>query len=736
MPVPPAQIARDPSGRTTVRASRVTSPMRIDGALDEAIYASLLPITDFIQNDPQEGAPSTEKTELWIMFDRDNVYVTARCWDSHPERIIANEMRRDSTNIVQSNDGFGFAFDTFHDGRNAVGFEVSAAGGRLEGQITNERQVNLDWNPVWNVTVARFAQGWTMEAAVPFKSLRYRAGREQVWGFNARRVIRWKNESTYMIPIPASMTLRGHLQASLMPTLVGLEAPAGSANLEIKPYAITQVTTNRLVTPRVSNDFGGDAGVDAKFAVTQGLTADLTYNTDFAQVEADEQQVNLTRFSLFFPEKRDFFLENQGTFAFGGIVTFSPSGGGGGGSAGGGGGGTATNDTPVLFYSRRIGLANGREVPILGGGRLSGRSGRYSGGVINVQARDDAAALAEATNFTVARVKRDLLRKSSIGALATHRSVSQSGRGMNDAYGFDSTFAFYDNLAINAYWARTRSDGRDGDDASYRAQLDYSGDRYGAQLERLIVGANFNPDVGYVRRLDMHRSYGQLRFSPRPKGNKYIRRYFTNASLLHVENGAGRLETRTFESEFALEFQNNDRLFAGYIDAYEFLPVSFTIAPGITLPVQGYDFSTVRIGYNRGQQRRLTANLLLERGPFYSGHKTSVSASRGRMNVTSQLSFEPRFSVDVVDLLEGSFTNSLFGMRGTYTVTPLMFVSALVQYNSAGRQASTNIRVRWEYRPGSEFFIVLNEQRDTNAPHFPELTDRSFVVKINRLLRF
>ena len=450
MPVPPAQIARDPSGRTTVRASRVTSPMRIDGALDEEIYASLLPITDFIQNDPQEGAPSTEKTELWIMFDRDNVYVTARCWDSHPERIIANEMRRDSTNIVQSNDGFGFAFDTFHDGRNSVGFEVSAAGGRLEGQITNERQVNLDWNPVWNVTVARFAQGWTMEAAVPFKSLRYRAGREQVWGFNARRVIRWKNESTYMVPIPASMTLRGHLQASLMPTLVGLEAPAGSANLEIKPYAITQMTTNRLVTPRVSNDFGGDAGIDAKFAVTQGLTADLTYNTDFAQVEADEQQVNLTRFSLFFPEKRDFFLENQGTFAFGGIVTFSPSGGGGGGSAGGGGGGTATNDTPVLFYSRRIGLANGREVPILGGGRLSGRSGRYSGGVINVQARDDEAALAEATNFTVARVKRDLLRKSSIGALATHRSVSQSGRGMNDAYGVDSTFAFYDNLAINA----------------------------------------------------------------------------------------------------------------------------------------------------------------------------------------------------------------------------------------------------------------------------------------------
>ena len=264
VPVPPALIARDPSGRTTVRPARLTSALRIDGTLDEAIYESIPAISDFVQNDPVEGAPSTEKTEVWIFFDGDNVYVTARCWDSEPDRLIANEMRRDSFNIVQSNDGFGFAFDTFHDRRNSVAFEVSAAGGRIDAQITNERQVNMDWNPVWDVKVGRFDGGWTMEAAVPFKSLRYRAGREQVWGFNARRIIRWKNESTYMVPIPASMTMRGHFVASLMPTLMGLEAPGGSRNLEIKPYAISQLTTDRVASPRVSNDLGGDGGVDVK----------------------------------------------------------------------------------------------------------------------------------------------------------------------------------------------------------------------------------------------------------------------------------------------------------------------------------------------------------------------------------------------------------------------------------------------------------------------------------------
>jgi hypothetical protein len=729
-PVPPDVIARDPAGRTTIRAVRVTAPLRIDGQLDDGMYGTVPPISDFIQNDPQEGAPATEKTEVWIFFDRDTIYVAARCWESRPDRMVVNEMRRDSVNIVQ-NDGFAFGLDTFYDRRNSVIFEVNVLGGRIDAQVTNERQINLDWNPIWELRAARFEGGWAIEAAIPFKSLRYRPGRAQIWGFNARRVNRWKNEVSYLARIPASMTMRGHFQSSLMATLVGLEAPSGSRNLEVKPYGISQVVTDRTTTPIVSRDLRGDWGVDVKYGITQSVTSDFTYNTDFAQVEADEQQVNLTRFSLFFPEKRDFFLENQGTFAFGGGAAFGPAGGGGSG----GGVNANPSDTPLLFYSRRIGLNGGRAIPIDAGGRVTGRAGRYSIGLLNIQADDEAASGTRATNFSVARVKRDFLRKSSVGAIFTGRSIGQNGAGSNEAYGIDGTFAFYDNLSINTYWAQTRTDHLAGEDTSYRGQLDYAGDRYGVQVERLVVGRHFNPETGFLRRGDMRRSFGQFRFSPRPARSTRIRRLFSMGSLAYVENGAGQLETRDWDGEFAVEFQNSDRFFVGYSNTYELLPQPFTVATGVTLPVRGYDFASVRTGFNLGPGRRVAGSLAIEHGTFYSGHKTTFSWNRGRVNVTPQLSVEPGVSIDWVDLLEGSFMSRLVGSRVTYTVTPLMFASALVQYNSNGNVVAANVRLRWEYSPGSELFVVFNEQRDTLARGFPGLANRAFIVKVNRLFR-
>jgi hypothetical protein len=490
----------------------VTSPIQIDGLLEEAVYASTPSISDFIQNDPHEGAPATQKTELWIFFDQNNVYVTARCWESQPERMVANEMRRDSTNIVQS-ENIGFAFDTFHDRRNSFVFEVNAIGGRIDAQVTGDRQVNMDWNPIWDFKVGRFDGGWVLEAAIPFKSLRYAPGHAQIWGFNARRVNRWKNEVSYLAPVSSRTDAARSFSGIVDGNPGGLEAPSGARNLEIKPHAITNLTSDLQAVPKVSNDVGGDVGIDVKYGITQNLTGDFTYNTDFAQVEADEQQVNLTRFNLFFPEKREFFLENQGTFAFGGATAggLSP------GSSTANSASSATADTPVLFYSRSIGFNQGRAVPIVAGGRLTGRMGRYSLGLLNIQAGSESVSGSRATNFSVVRIKRDILRRSSVGILATGRSLRPGGSGTNEVYGVDGTFAFYTNLAVNTYWAQTRTTGLTGDDASYRAQLDYSGDRYGVQLERLIVGAHFNPEAGFVRRADMHKSYGQFRFSPRPR---------------------------------------------------------------------------------------------------------------------------------------------------------------------------------------------------------------------------
>src|SRR5688572_28934827 len=371
----------------TLRAVRIEAPLRIDGQLDEPIYKDVQPITNFIQVEPREGDAATEKTDIWIAFDADNIYISFRCWESRPDLRVAKEMRRDHTSIWSGDDNVAFLIDTFYDRRNGFEFTLNPIGGRQDAQIANERQWIGDWNTVWDFSVGTFEGGWTAETAIPFKSLRYRPGENQVWGFNAMRTNRWKNELSFLTPVPKARGQGGLHQASLAATLVGLTAPAGSKNLEIKPYVISNVSGTRTAQSTMLNDISGDFGVDAKYGLTQNLTADLTFNTDFAQVEADQQQVNLTRFSLFLPEKREFFLENQGTFGFG-----SSSGQGG--------------DTPVLFYSRRIGLEGGRAVPIDGGGRLTGRVGRYSLGLLNIQSDDSPAAGASSTNFSVVRVRR------------------------------------------------------------------------------------------------------------------------------------------------------------------------------------------------------------------------------------------------------------------------------------------------------------------------------------------
>ena len=701
----------------TVRAVRLTTPLRIDGRLDEEIYVQVPAMSDFIQNDPEEGAPATEKSEFWVFFDADNVYVVAKLSESQPDRLIADEMRRDNHGIFQ-NDQIAFTLDTFYDRRNGVFFEVGAAGGRIDGQFTNERSPNMDWNPIWEVKTGRFEGGWTVEAAVPFKSLRYKTGTSQVWGFQARRLNKWKNERSFLTPIPASVGPGGHFRSSLAATLVGIEAPPGSKNLEIKPYVTSSVTTDTTVQPAVRNDPEGDFGVDLKYGLTQSLTADFTYNTDFAQVEADQQQVNLTRFSLFFPEKREFFLENAGTFGFGGAST----------RAGG-------SDTPLMFYSRRIGLSAGREIPLWGGGRLTGRAGPFTLGAINVQSKDEPASGFGATNFTVMRVRRDILGQSNVGAIFTQRSRAITGDGDNQAYGLDAQFSFRADLVANAYWARTTTTGVTDDDSSYRAQFDFTGDRYGLQVDHLMVGSRFDPQIGFVRRRDMRKNFVSGRFSPRTTNSKRVRRYLWTGQFNHIENGSGRLETRTAEGQFEVQFHNSDRFTFNYTSETEFLPAPFPIATNVTVPVGEYDFGSGELSYVFGRQRNVSSTVRAAYGTFFNGHKTTLTVTQGRVSFGPQISIEPSVSINKIDLVQGQFTTKVISTRTTYTMTPLMFATALVQYNSGNNTVAANVRFRWEYRPGSELFVVFNEQRDTLVPSFPSLRNRAFIVKINRVVR-
>ena len=734
-PIPPEVINRDAAGRATIRVIRLDQGIRLDGQLDEQVYATVPPITDFVQQSPDEGAPATEKTEAWIMFDRTNIYVSGRVWDSAPpSQWVANEMRRDTAQMRQ-NDTFTVMFDTFHDRRNGVSFFTNPLGALSDFQITNEGNPNSDWNPVWDVRTGRFEGGWTVEMEIPFKSLRYRPGPSQIWGVQIRRNVRRKNELTHVTPIPISAVSGGFggiFRVSEAATLTGLEVPAAGRNIEIKPYGIGGVTTD--VNADLRNDRDGALGVDAKYGITQNLTADFTYNTDFAQVEVDEQQVNLTRFSLFFPEKREFFLEGSGIFAFaqGGSIGRRGRRRTGGGRGGG--------DRPTIFFSRRIGLERGEVVPIFGGARVTGKVGLFDVGALSIQTDESLGAGTESTNFTVFRVKRDIFRRSNVGGIFTNRSVSLAGDGTNQAYGVDGTFSFYDNVSAVTYFAQTNTPGVTEKDQSYQTQFAYNGDRYGLTANHLVVEDNFIPEVGFVRRDNFRLTSLSARFSPRPRSLELVRQFTFEGQIDYFITADERLlETRTRNLRFDTELENSDRFGVSLTNNYELLVESFEIADGVTLPIGGYGFTNAEFSYSLGAQRRVSGDFSFTAGDFWSGNVKTLAYSRGRVGLLDQFSIEPAISFNWVDLPEGSFNTNLASARFNYTFSPRMFFSGLVQYNSGNDTWSNNLRLRWEYSPGSELFVVYTEDRDTDPftpDRFSELRNRGFVVKTTRLFRF
>ena len=728
----PEMLARDASGKVTVRAIKLKQPLKVDGKLDESVYQEYQPFGGFVQVVPKYGATQTERTDIWVSYDTENIYVTCRCWDSEPpEKWIANELRRD-TNQLRQNDHIGVMFDTFYDRRSGFLFYTNPLGARADYSVVDEGGSNTDWNPVWESKTGRFDGGWTVEMAIPFKSLRYRSGPNQVWGIQLRRSVRRKNEWAYLTPVPQILAgPQAFNRISAGGTLVGLDLPPAGKNLELKPYAISRLTTDRTIAPALHNDVTGDLGGDVKYGVTANLTADFTYNTDFAQVEIDEQQVNLTRFSLFFPEKRDFFLEGRGIFEFGrGGITgaqFSPV--------------VSTSIQPYLFYSRRIGLNRNRIIPIDAGGRLTGKAGKYGIGVMNIQTGDDDASGTQTTDFSVIRVKRDILKRSSVGAMFTNRSKSVLVPGSNQAYGVDAAFSLYQNIGISTYWARTESPGITKDQDSYQGLFDYGADRYGAHLEFLKVGDNFNPEVGFIARDNFKRTYGTARFSPRPKSSKTIRKYTWQISEDYFRNGQGQRETDIADGKFSVELNNSDVFTFDAINDYELLLRPATIL-GIAVPAGSHEFLSSTTSYAFGAQRRVSGTLSLQAGQFYNGTLTAVGFSTARVSVMKQFSFEPTISLNRFETPASTVTTRLYRTRADYAFSPLMFASALLQYSSSDRAFSSNLRFRWEYRPGSELFVVYTDEHDTTSERLAlpttirGLKNRGFVVKINRLLRF
>ena len=721
-PVPPAVYARDEAGRITIRAVRVEGPLAIDGKLDENIYRTTPAIDRFEQQVPREGAAATEKTEVWILYDDNNLYFSARLLDSQPARIVANEMRHDSVNIFNGGDSMTLVLDTFHDRRNGVLFQTNPLGAQREQAIADGQYIE-SWNTVWDVKSVRIEGGWSTEMMIPFKSLRFRDSGPQIWGINFRRVIRWKNEYAGVTPMPAAFGGSGLGQMQMAATLVGLTIPSRTHNLELKPYGVASSTTDLTASVPFRNDGTGDVGIDAKYGLSRGLTADVTVNTDFAQIEEDLQQVNLTRFNLLFPEKRDFFLEGQGIFSFGGRSLAGRASGG------------DSDDVPIMFFSRQIGLARGRTVPVLAGGRVTGKAGKYDLAALNIETAKSASVGVDSTNFTAVRVRRDILRRSNIGVIATARAPGASQHDSSMLFGADASFRLSPNNTVLGYYARTDVAGQSAQAASYRARYEYAGDRYGVVAEHLMVAPDFAPEVGYTRRDDFRRETGTLRFSPRLKRNRAMRKLTAQSTFTSDTDAAvTQVQNRSLDSSFGIEFHSGDTATIQYVGEYELLPAAFRIAPRVTVPQGGYDNKTLSASYSLANNHAVAGRVTLATAAFYDGHRHDASYS-GRIAFLPQLAAEPSISLSWVRLPYGNFDARLVANRITYTPTTRLFVSSLIQYNVDAKTLSSSVRLRWEYRPGSELFLVYSDGRDTSKPGTAML-NRTLAVKATRLLRF
>jgi hypothetical protein len=695
-------------------AVRAVGSITVDGVLNEPDWMRAPLATGFIQNDPREGEPASEDTEVRV-FARDRT----------PDAILTSELAKDFNR--QSGDDFEIVLDTFHDQRNGYIFATNARGAKWDAQMINEgREVNENWDGLWQVKARIVETGWYAEIAIPFRTLRFSSADLQNWGINFQRRIRRRNEDSFWAPLPRIYDLE---RVSMAGTLDGLEGVRPGADLRLKPYVLG--SSGRSTIAKVGND--ASAGFDVKYGVTSGLTWDFTVNTDFSQVEADEQQVNLTRFSLFFPEKRDFFLENSGVFQFGGGGGLLFAGGGGGG--GGGGFFPPRGQDAILFFSRRVGLSeNGESIPILGGTRLTGRTGPYSLGLLNIQQRSSKTS--RATNFTALRLRRNVLANSDIGFLVLNKD--QDGPSFNRVAGADANFRFFQNLNLNAAAARTFSPAAfasGGSESMGRAGFTYRDDFWDFQSFYLRIGERFNDEMGFVPRLGIGKYESQYGARFRPKRvSSWFREAFPHFGFTNINRLDGDLQSRLVQMHLSLNLQDGSGGELGVDPTTENLVVPFVInrRRGISIPVGRYQFNDWHSTWRTNASAPFSVNGRFSVGEFYDGYKqTYVGGAAVRLN--GRLNASITESRNQIKLAAGRYTTDLITARIEYGFSTIAFVNALLQYNTDAREWSSNMRFNIIHHPLSDFFLVFNERRDSGTGN---LIDRALVAKMTYMVAF
>ena len=711
-------------GRRVMTAVRAPAPIRLDGALDEDAWRLAEPAADFVQAEPHEGQPATEPTEVRIVFDNDALYIGVICHDATPHGLIVNNIRKDFTPGEQ--DSFEVILDTFADRRNGFVFAVNPAGAKSDTQIANEgRDVNTNWDAVWTVATSSDDRGWSAELRIPFKTLRFTRDADQVWGVNFSRRIRRNNEVDYWSPVPRVYNL---YRASLAGTLEGLDTASRGRNLRVKPWVAADATRGPGA-PEFTT--GEHIGVDAKYGVTPSLTLDVTVRPDFAQAEADEQQVNLTQFSLYFPEKREFFLENSGLFYFGDIpresrlgnARFSPP-----------------EEEVLLFFSRRIGLTDaGEQIPIEAGGRLTGRAAGFGIGAMTIQTGSSGGSGRRAgDNYTVLRARRDVLRNSDIGAIFLARQSAGASADRNSVAGIDANFRFVRALSINGFLSKSATPGVNGGEFAGKGSITWNDNRLHTQYSLLSVGDHFRDDIGFIKRTGIRKHFVDFGVRHRPESlRKFGIRELHPHTRYNIYTDQSNVKvSHTNHVAYAVFFEGGGYVEVQWNPRFERIVTPFKIRPDQSFAPGSYGWNEYAVELETNHSRKVSGSALITTGGFWTGTQKSTKVGIV-FRPTYHLTFDTALQRNDIDLPlpMQPFTTNLVASRVGYAFNTRTFLDTLLQYNTDLKQYSANVRFDLIHRPLSDLFVVYNEQQLTNQPT-PVNPGRGLIVKYTHMLAF
>jgi len=698
----------------TATAHAVVTPPVIDGRLNDPAWQDATPITGFIQRELHEGTPVTERTEVRIITDGQALYVGAWLYDSDPAGIVPGEKVRDGD--ISRSDYFGILLDSYHDRQNGFVFTTTPAGIEYDAQVVNEGEgggiqlpgqnramagslggFNLNWDGTWTVATSVDSAGWYAEFRIPFTTLRYGAGERQTWGLNLVRSIRRKNEEALWSFIPRQFSL---MKISRAGTLDGIHVPSRRV-WTVTPYALTGVERNYVVDPEARGR--GEIGGEMKFGVTPSLTLDLTYNTDFAQVEVDEQRTNLTRFPLFFPEKRPFFLENAGIFSAG------------------------TPQAVDLFFTRRIGIDTlGQPVPIVGGGRLTGRIGPFTAGGLEI--------FTEHQSYSVVRLQRELAARSRIGVIAVQRMATAQTGNWNRVYGVDGRIGIRDAWTVDWWGAASAVPGPDGDAAAYSARLGYETGSWNNLARIIQVGSAFDPEVGFLNRRGGYRFYeATVMWKKRYPGVTWLKDWHPHVGY----RGYYGLDGYRQEDRIHLDITEWSLASGAMVGPevnieHQGLQQSFAIARNVTLPVGSYDYTSMGFDFGTNPSAPLSFLLRADVGGFYNGTRRGGSVTLGARRASS-LTTSLLVEYSDVRLDQGNFTRTLIATRIAYFFTPRVLLQTLVQYSNQARVWTANARFGWLSTAGTGLFVVFNEGREADGFfQWNQPQARSLIVKYAR----